>query len=153
MDSHRYLIIARRYRLARCSTQRATAGGYGCCLSKSHCFRCTHAATSFDTRSKRLGANAPPKPMRLFTITPAAVPLRGICPWCEEPHSDRTGRAGGGTEPCARAGVASGPPTRSAHGPKSGGSSAPPRTRKTRRPRAGEGGRGPYGDISAPFPS
>eukprot|EP00965_Chrysotila_dentata_P040816 1353021-Pleurochrysis_carterae.AAC.1 len=35
------------------------------------CFRCAHAATSVDTRSKRFGAKAPPKPMRLSTTTPA----------------------------------------------------------------------------------
>eukprot|EP00965_Chrysotila_dentata_P041249 1368775-Pleurochrysis_carterae.AAC.1 len=37
---------------ARFSTQRCTAGGYGCCASNARYLLCTHAATSVDTRSK-----------------------------------------------------------------------------------------------------
>eukprot|EP00965_Chrysotila_dentata_P045234 1503287-Pleurochrysis_carterae.AAC.1 len=60
-----------RCRRARRSAHRRAAGGYGCSSSNMRCFRCAHAATSVDTRSNRLGAKAPPKPMRLSITTPA----------------------------------------------------------------------------------
>eukprot|EP00965_Chrysotila_dentata_P153560 5075455-Pleurochrysis_carterae.AAC.1 len=55
----------------RRAVQRCTAGGGGCEASKSACLRRTHAATSVEIRSNRLGAKAPPKLTRWSTMTPA----------------------------------------------------------------------------------
>eukprot|EP00965_Chrysotila_dentata_P182915 6040361-Pleurochrysis_carterae.AAC.1 len=56
---------------ARRCIQRSTVLGGGCPASKAACLRWTHAATSVDTLSNLLGANAPPKLMRRSTTTPA----------------------------------------------------------------------------------
>eukprot|EP00965_Chrysotila_dentata_P215975 6189095-Pleurochrysis_carterae.AAC.2 len=67
-------------------------------------------------------------------FSPPTTTLRGICSWWEGVKADRTGRAGAARSPVPGLGAALGPATRPANGPTSCESSAPPRTRTTRRP-------------------
>eukprot|EP00965_Chrysotila_dentata_P105313 3478283-Pleurochrysis_carterae.AAC.1 len=69
----------------------AACGG-GCCASKAACLAWTHAATSVEIRSKRLGAYAPPKPIRRSTTTPAVPSSRHQTKHCSQRSPRWTGQ-------------------------------------------------------------